>query len=120
MNKKDFIVIGIILFLSIAGVIFLNLTANSNDLMAKVYYENDLLIEIDLSINDTYIVEGKLGEVVIEVKDNKIAVIKETSPNHICSKQGFVSSSLTPIICLPNKIIINLVSNETNLDAVVR
>ena len=58
--------------------------------------------------------EGKNGtwkkqQVIIEVKDNRIRVKKETSPLHICSKQGYSKS--VPIICLPNKIIIKLGEN---------
>ena len=44
-----------------------------------------------------------------------IRVKKETSPLHICSKQGYSKS--VPIICLPNKIIIKLV-NDNEYDAI--
>ena len=47
-----------------------------------------------------------------------IRVKEETSKYHICSKQGFVKDN-TPIICMPNKIIIKIDYKE-NLDSVVR
>ena len=112
MNKKDILLILITLLVS-GVLIFINKLN-----YAYVYYENKVIKEIDLSINDTYTVKGYNGSVVIEVKDNMIRVKEETSKYHICSKQGFVKDN-TPIICMPNKIIIKMDYKE-NLDSVVR
>ena len=63
-----------------------------------------------------YIVDGALGEVVIEVLDKKIRVKEETSSKHLCSKEGFTNDSLRPIICLPNKIVIKIINKKDNND----
>lgn len=117
MNKKDILLILIILLVS--GVLILvNKLNYKKSNYAYVYYENKVIKEIDLSINSTYTVKGYNGSVVIEVKDNMIRVKEESSKYHICSKQGFVKDN-TPIICMPNKIIIKMDYKE-NLDSVVR
>lgn len=117
MNKKDLLLIAIILIIS--SLMLLLFSNNKSGNYAYVYYENDIVKKIDLSINSTYTVEGYNGFVVIEVLDSKIRVVEENSKNHICSNMGFVSSSLEPIICLPNKIVIKIVE-QTDIDAVVR
>lgn len=117
MNKKDILLILITLLVS-GVLIFINKLNYTKSNYAYVYYENKVIKEIDLSINDTYTVKGYNGSVVIEVKDNMIRVKEETSKYHICSKQGFVKDN-TPIICMPNKIIIKMDYKE-NLDSVVR
>ena len=106
MNKKDILLILITLLVS-GVLIFINKLNYKKSNYAYVYYENKVIKEIDLSINDTYTVKGYNGSVVIEVKDNMIRVKEETSKYHICSKQGFVKDN-TPIICMPNKIIIKM------------
>jgi hypothetical protein len=116
MNKYDKRLI-IILLLFIIILLSLKLIFKSNSNYAYVYYKNEVILEIDLRINKEYIVDGYNGEVLIEVKDKKIRVEKETSPLHICSKQGYVSDN-TPIICLPNKIIIKIENKDNNLDAI--
>ena len=50
---------------------------------------------------------------------NKSAkVVEEKSPLHLCSKQGYISKSYETIVCLPNKIVIKLESND-DLDVIV-
>lgn len=114
MNQYDFKLILLILVISILLLIFTNLKSNN---YAYVYYDNKLVLEIDLTKNDTYKVEGYNGDVLIEVKENKLRVYKENSPLHICSSEGFKNSG--SIVCLPNKIVINFEDKEDNFDAVI-
>ena len=112
MNKSDIKLILIILIFSFLLLIFMN---NDKNNYAYVYYDNKEVLKIDLSINKNYIVEGFNGEVLIEVKDTKLRVVKENSPLHICSNEGWKNTG--SIVCLPNKIVITFDSEE--LDAIV-
>lgn len=115
MNKNDIKLIVIILIIII--ILFLVYFLNTNKAnMAYVYHENDLILTIDLSIDETYEVNGENGIVKIEVLNNQIKVVEENSPRHLCSKQGFISNSGQSIICLPNKIIIELPNNEIDTE----
>ena len=67
--------------------------------------DSDRVLSIDED-NFTYTVDGYNGDVVIEYKDNKVRVIEEISPRHICRIQGWSSSPLIPITCLPNNVVI--------------
>lgn len=112
MNKSDIKLILIIIVISLVLFLFFNLNSASN---AYVYYDNELVLTIDLNKDDIYSVMGFNGEVKIEVKNNKLRVIKEESPLHLCSSEGFKNKG--SIVCLPNKIVISF-SNE-ELDAVI-
>lgn len=116
MNKKDLLLIIVTLFICI--IMFLLFSNKSSD-YAYVYYENKVIKKIDLNIDNEYTVSGYNGDVVIEVLNNKIRVKEEKSNNNICSNMGFVSSSLEPIICLPNKIVIKIVE-DYKIDTVIR
>ena len=113
MNKSDLKFIIIIL---IASLVLFLVSRIDNSNSASVYYDNNLVLQIDLSKDNIYDVEGFNGNVEIEVKDGKLRVKEEDSPLHICSKQGFMNRG--SIVCLPNKIVINFDNNE--LDTVVR
>lgn len=114
MSKND---VKLIIMLLVVILIFfvVKCFSNSSSNIANVYYENEIIKTIDLSIDKEYVVEGFNGDVVIEVLDNKIRVKEEESPRHLCSKQGYSDV----IICLPNKIVIK-VEKDTELDGVVR
>lgn len=116
MNKSDKILILVVIIIVII-LVLIKLIFFKTGNYAYVYYENEIIKKIDLRINSTHTVNGYNGEVVIEVKDNKIRVKEENSPLHICSRQGYVSDS-TPIICLPNKIIIKIENKSSDLDAI--
>lgn len=115
MNRTDFKLIFIILFISILSLILLK----NNDLkIAHVYYENNLILKLPLNKNKIYTVDGFNGMVVIEVKDNKVRIIDEISPLNICSKMGFIKESYETLICLPNKIIVTIESNK-KIDTII-
>ena len=64
-----------------------------------------------------------LDDMIIEVRDKKIAVIKEKSPYNYCSMAGFTNESTRPIICQPNKVVILIEDieniNKKDIDAEV-
>ena len=119
MNKNDWILIIIIIFISLSLLLFFKLT-NRESNQALVYNDNKLILTIDLTKDDKYQVMGLNGEVDIEVKNNQIRVTSETSNYHLCSKQGYISKSWETIVCLPNKIIIRVTSLDQNYDVILR
>ncbi len=117
MNKSDIKLIIILLVFSIAIIIFININKEKGS-VAEVYFEDELVLTIDLNVDGEYTTKGLLGDVVLEVIDNKIRVKEENSPKNICSKEGFISDSSRVLICLPNKIIVKIVG-ENEIDGVV-
>lgn len=119
MNRYDK---ALVIFILISSVVLYGsmewfVRASTNDkVVAVVSYREDEVLRIDMSIDDTYIVEGTLGDVFIEVKDKALRVEKETSPYHICSIQGWVEFANVPIVCLPNHIVIMIENAEINPD----
>ena len=77
------------------------------------------VLRIDLSKDKTYVVNGKLGKVHIEVKQKKVRVTQEKSPHHYCSKQGYVSDANVPIVCLPNETVVKI-EKEASQDTVIQ
>ncbi len=121
MNKKDTILIVIVFIISIAIILGYKLFEKDGIKKALVYYENDLVLTIDLTenIEKTYYVEGYNGKVKILAGNGKVSVDEENSPLHLCSKQGYISKSYETIVCLPNKVIIKI-DNIDELDAIVK
>jgi len=121
MNKSDFKLISIVLIIIISIFCVLFLLKNNNNKNALVYYEDKLILTIDLSLKGEYEykVMGYNGEMTIRTKDNKIKVEEEDSPLHICSKQGWIENSYEVIVCLPNKVLIKI-EDKNKIDTVVK
>lgn len=121
MNKNDLKLIIILIIISLLPICILKLRENNNLKVAKVYYNDELVLTIDLNIKEekTYNIEGFNGNVEIIAYDGKIKVSDEISPLNLCSKQGYISKSYESIVCLPNKIVIKIEDNE-QLDTVIK
>lgn len=118
INKSDIILLAILIIMSLSLIIILKLNKTDSK-VAKVYYNSDLVLTIDLSYDKVYEVDGYNGKVVLKVKNSKIKVLEEKSPIHLCSKQGYIKNSYETIVCLPNKIVIEIDDSKT-LDSVVK
>ena len=113
MNKYDFILISIVLVISIVLIILFN---SGSSEYAYVYYDGNLISTINLNVNSEYELAGYNGKVLLEVGNKKLRVKKESSPLHLCSRQGWTNNGT--IVCLPNKIVIKIDSKD-EIDTVV-
>ena len=89
-----------------------NATGNGQALYADIYQNGELLQTIRLdTVTDEYTFEvpGEGGASnTVCVRSGSIAIISATCPDQICVHQGFISTSLLPITCLPNRLVIQV------------
>ncbi len=120
MNKQDIILITVILLIVGSIALVFKITEKKNMSNALVYYEDDLILTIDLTLEEQeYVVNGYNGPITITAGNGKVKVEDEDSPLHLCSKQGYISKSYESIVCLPNKVVIKL-EDDSSLDAIVK
>ncbi len=116
MRKSDVILIFIVVVLN--TFYLFNTVSFSDSQKANVYYDNVLIMELDLNVDGVYELEGVNGEVEITVKDGMVAITKETSPLNVCSNQGYVDVNKIPLICLPNRVAVE--GGNSDVDGVAR
>lgn len=121
MNSSDIKLILIIFLIATISLITLHFLKSNDKKTAHVYYDNELVLSIDLSVAPTqkYVVDGYNGDVIIEVDKGRIRVAEETSPLHLCSKMGWIKESFESIVCLPNKVVI-IIEAQNKIDTVIR
>jgi hypothetical protein len=59
-------------------------------------------------------VKGTRGELLLEVRDGGIRVVRADCPNRICVRTGSRSHSGDVIVCVPNKVVIRVGSNQAS------
>lgn len=118
MKKADKILIVCVMVVSALLLIPL-LNSTGSGQYASVTVSQKEVLRISLNKNAKYVVDGKLGKVHIQVKNGSIRVTQEKSPHHTCSKQGYVSDSNVPIVCLPNETVVQI-EKESDQDTVIQ
>lgn len=112
MKKSDWI---LILFLVVVScVLFVQLLFVSDHEQGVVKYDGEVILSFDLTKNASYEVVGYNGNVFFEVLNGKVSVLEETSNYHLCSNQGYVDIQIIPLVCLPNKIVIETQEQEVD------
>ena len=114
MKIKIFDYLLILLFIGISFFLF---NRKNNKIISKVEiispYKKILL---KLPANKIIKVKGfNNGYLVVQIKGEKVRVIRSTCPNKICIKTGWISKIGESIICVPNKIIIKIVGNNCKI-----
>lgn len=116
MKKKELIFIFCIISAVIVSYLLVNKkNASKYDTVTvmqngKLYCTKPLNTDCEFTVGNTNTVTVKNGYVYMSAAD---------CPDKLCIKQGKISDSSKKIICLPNKIIVEVTKNS-DIDTVVR
>ena len=87
------------------------------DLIADIYQNGKLIQSIPLNhVQEPYLItltDTDGGTNTIEVRQGAIGIIAADCPDKICVNQGFIINSLTPITCLPHRLVIEIRCSST-------
>lgn len=95
----------VIILIVLTGIIwsYLHFYTAKADSMVFVYKDNELWGTYSLTKDRVIVVDEHN---TIEIKDSKVSMKAADCPDKRCMKQG--GSNLMPIICLPNKLVIEI------------
>ena len=128
MKKTSFwvILIAAVALLSAAALAWQHFSANADKLIANVYLDGECVRSIDLNKltePETCTVSGPVGENVITAEPGRICVSHADCPDQVCVNMGWRSDGKMPIVCLPNRLVIEIEDSaqdtENPIDGVV-
>ena len=121
MNRNAKIIL--ILLLSAAalsaGIIFMQKKQTTSP-VARITLDGELLREIPLDqVEESYsfTVDTDEGSNTILVEPGRIRVSEANCPDQVCVNQGFISDGTVPVVCLPHKLMIEIVGGGSEFDA---
>ncbi len=102
------------------------LTRPTEGKIANIYQDGVCIYSIDLSaVTEGYelTIEDENGANVIRVEPGRICVLEADCPDQVCVQAGWLSDSVSPIVCLPHRLVIRLeetagTESELNIDSV--
>lgn len=119
-SKHDFVLIAVILgfsFFSVSRMILKARKESSDEKRTLIYQNGKLMRQIGLSEDkEVWFLGEKLQ---VQIKAGRIRVLKADCPEHVCMNTGWIQHSGQTIVCVPNKVLIEIKSIEPVLvDAV--
>ena len=116
--KSNFFWIILFLVLAIMSVlaIFIMRFAEPVGKTARIFSNNKLVRTVSLDKDVEFTIQNGENYNIIRVRNGKISVVKSDCKNQICVRQGEIDSSLFPIVCAPNGLVIRVDSSEKSSD----
>ena len=101
-----------IFILGIIGSIFMILKPHGHNV--EIIQDGNILykINLDTSADRTIITEYQGNKNTIRIQNHQIYIENADCPDHTCIKMGVLESEASPIVCLPNKLIIRFTDTE--------
>ena len=103
MKKADICIIFAVLFVAIT-LLFLGSLGKTAGKTVVISQNNICLYKVDLNKDTVITLEGN----TIEIKSQRVRVVKADCKNQICVKHKAISKSGESIVCLPNKVLIEI------------
>ena len=115
-NKKllaDIILVGVLLVVSLSVFLIITLTKEEGS-TAVVSVDGRVVAEYSLSRDGEYSLNGGTNTLVI--KNGKAYITYASCPDGLCINQGKISMTGERIVCLPNKVMVEIVGEGDGLD----
>ena len=122
MNKTTKLILAGLLLIAAASAVFLLLKPEETARpVARITVNGTIVNEIALdskSLPQTFTYEGPGGFAnTVEAEHGRIRVSEAGCPDQVCVNQGWIADGTVPIVCLPNKLIIEISGGGDSLDA---
>ena len=86
---------------------------------AEIYLDGVLYKTLPLSEDCELVIETERGSNTVMVRNGAVAVAEADCPDKVCVRTGAVSGGGVPIVCLPHRLEIRVVSGESTVDIVL-
>jgi hypothetical protein len=114
IKKNDFILIGIVLLLGLAAMIYWNITKDEGSTV-RITVNGKEYDTLSLSENKSYTIKGENGEWnSFEIKDGYVDMLDASCPDKLCVKHNKIHYNHETIVCLPNKVVIEVIDGKEN------
>lgn len=120
MIKKADIILFIALIIIGLSISFLTISSNQSGGKVKISIDGHVYGVYSLSSSQTITINKGSQHNIIKIHSGKVVMFESSCHNQICVKHRPISTTNESIVCLPNKIMIEITKNnkEEKFDAI--
>lgn len=96
--------------------------SEKEDICVRVTVEGNVYNTYSIDDDDEYTIETENGYNIVSVSNGKVSVTDASCPDKICVHEKAIYADGQSIICLPNKVVVEIVENKSDksIDGVVK
>jgi hypothetical protein len=85
----------------------------------EIHVQGKVVGQFDITNDQTIQLEGPIGTTSVQIKDHHVSITHSDCKQQICVRRGKVSKAGDCIVCIPNQVVIKIISKKkTNLDVI--
>ncbi|KNZ41058.1 NusG domain II-containing protein [Acetobacterium bakii] len=113
MKKKEIITIIILLAIALAGIgLFYGLNATEEPLSVRVSHQGEVVAVLPLSVDCTETFSDASGYNTLEISNGQAKILESDCSEQICVHTHSISNPGETIVCLPHKLIVEIITGE--------
>lgn len=112
MNRRDWILVAIVLAAAVLLAAFFRFSGRSTGNAIRIRVNGEEIGRYALNKNRTIKVENHYGKNVIVIQDGEAYMEEADCPDHYCIQQGRIHRANETIVCLPHKLVVEVVTGE--------
>lgn len=120
MTKGDKCLIIFVIFVSLTSMFLIkNEVLNYDEKYISIQVDGEefkTIIFDKIMVGKTIPIKTEFGYNLIEIGDNKLRVIEADCPDELDVKKGWISNVGENIVCLPNKLVIEIKGRKKTTD----
>ena len=111
------LLIGLIALACVAGLVTISLHRQSGA-MVQITQDGQVVGTYSLQQPRTLRYESQDGGYnIVVIADGKVRVSEASCPDQVCVDQGWISDGTVPVVCLPNRLVIQIEGGGDGLDS---
>ena len=111
IKKADILLFVILLLLGI-GLSVASFSLQSGGANVVIAVDGKVYGTYSLNKDQTIEIEQNGHYNRVEIKDGHVQMMESSCDNQICVMQGPISTHYIPIVCLPNKVVVEVLDDE--------
>ena len=121
VKKNDIVLIGVILIIGLVLIIIINATKTEGS-RVLITVDGKKYAELPLDKDTTFTIKQEDGSInILTVRDGQVDMTEASCPDKICVKHPNIHYNSETIVCLPHRVVLQIVDGEKNeTDAVAQ
>ena len=112
-TKFWLLIIGVILVVAVAGLLVIQ-SVREEGAQVVITWNGEVDGTYSLEEDRTFVFEGENGGYnVVTIEDGFVFMEEANCPDQICVKHKPLNQTADPIVCLPNSLVVEVITNET-------